>query len=103
MAKEQTAILILGKDWANAAAILINEGKRSESTAETHMLIAPYDCADERGVWIKEITSQQLTRDRSGVVMKVFVPWSAIHALGVVDEECGKVQVGFPAITAGAR
>ena len=64
------------------------------------MLIAPYDCADERGVWIKEITSQQLTRDRSGVVMKVFVPWSAIQALGVVDEECGKVQVGFPATNA---
>ena len=95
MVKEQTAILILRKDWANAASILINEGKRSESTAETHVLIALFDFADERGVWLKEITSHQLTSDRSSVEMKVFIPWSAIFCLGIADEKCAEVQLGF--------
>jgi len=96
MTKEQTAILLLRKDWVNAAANLINEGKPSQSSnTETHYLIAPYDRSVDRGVWVKEIVSHQLTKDRSAVTMTVFVPWSVIVALGVVDEECAKVKPGF--------
>jgi hypothetical protein len=103
MLKEQTAILLVKKDWANSAAVLINEGKPSASSPiDMHMLIAPYDYSDERGVWLKECVSHQLTRDRSAVTMRVFVPWSVILSLGIVDEEIGKVQPGFPTQTASA-
>ena len=39
MPKEQTVILVLQKEWVNTVAFLLNEGKASESTGKTHLLI----------------------------------------------------------------
>jgi hypothetical protein len=97
MAKEKTAIIMLPKAWANTAAVLINEGRPSQSTGDVHMFIAPFLETDDKGVWLKEIVSHQLTEDRSAVTMTVMIPWSAILALAIVDEVHGKLPLGFTA------
>jgi len=96
-AKEKTAIIVLPKEWANTAAVLINEGRPSQSTGDVHMFIAPFDEMDDKGVWLKEIVSHQLTKDRSPVTITVMIPWSVILALAIVDEDHGKLPLGFTA------
>jgi hypothetical protein len=93
--KEQTVILVLQKEWVNTVAFLLNEGKASESTGKTHLLIGPFDHSDAQGVCVREIPSHQLTNDRSAVMMTVMVPWSAIIGVGIVNEEQEKIKAGF--------
>jgi hypothetical protein len=70
-------------------------GKPSLSS-ETHLLIGPLeDAVDPHGVLLSGITSHQLTEDGSPITMKLLVPWSAILALGIVEDENAKVKHGY--------
>ena len=47
-------------------ALLLNEGHMSRSTGDTAVVKAELDDAnDNRGIWLKNITTTQFTEDRS--------------------------------------
>jgi hypothetical protein len=46
-------------------------------------------------VWLKEVVTHHLTKDGSPTTMTVMIPWSVILALAIVDEDQGKLPVGF--------
>jgi hypothetical protein len=94
MAKEKTAIIMVPKEWANTTALLLNEGRPSASN-DVHMYIGAFHEKDEKGVWLKEVVTHQLSKDRSPITMTVMIPWSVILALAIVDEDHGKLPVGF--------
>ena len=89
MVHKKTAFVVVSKDWINTGVRhLLNHGRGSHSTGDTHLVIAPLDDAsDHRGLWLSGITTTQLTADSSSVTMKFMIPWSAILGLGLIDEE----------------
>jgi hypothetical protein len=100
MAQKQTAIVVVSKDWINTGVrFLVNHGKKSGTiggSPDTHLVIAPVDDAsDHRGLWLKGITTTELTTDTSPVTLKFMIPWSFVLGLGLIDGE--RNSVGFKA------
>lgn len=82
---------------------LVRNGKMS-SSADTHIVIPPLeDASDQRGLWLREITTTQLTEDLSPVTMKFMIPWSFVIACGLVDDRPEKVRLGFDVIPGQAQ
>jgi hypothetical protein len=96
MAQKETAIVVVSKDWINTGVRhLINHGRESASTGETHLIFADLeDTADLRGLWLKNVHTNRLTADGSKVTMRFMIPWGAIVGLGVV-EHGAKLDPGF--------
>ena len=98
MAQKQTAIVVVNKSWIDTAVRhLVNNGQTSRSTGETHLLIGDVeDASDHRGLWLKNILTNQLTRDGSPITMKLMIPWSFIVGVGLADDDLqGKMKPGF--------
>jgi hypothetical protein len=55
MSQKQTAIVVVSKDWINTSVRhLINEGRESRSTGETHLVYADLEgTSDHHGLWLK--------------------------------------------------
>jgi hypothetical protein len=88
MVKPQTAIVVVRKDWVNTSWLshLINRGNESRSTGDTHLITADLgDENDQRGLWLKNVHVDHVTKDGSRFTMRFMIPWSVIIALGVVD------------------
>ena len=89
--------MVVSKDWINTAGVrhLVNHGRESRSTGETHLVIADLeDTSDHHGLWLKNVNTTSLKPDGSNVTMRFMIPWSFIVGLGVVDREAG-VEAGF--------
>lgn len=94
--EKQTAVLVVSKVWVDEVCHLVNRGRSSGSTGDTHMLIAPLeDLNDPHGVWLSDIATNDLTKDGSEVKMKLMVPWAVIVAIGVLDKDQENVPMGF--------
>lgn len=87
MPQTETAIVVVSKEWIDTAVRhLINQGRESRSTGETHLIFADLDdLSDHRGLWLKNVKTNRLTVDASDVTMRFMIPWSVIVGLGVVD------------------
>lgn len=92
MAQKQTVIVVVSKEWMDTGVRhLVNHGATSRSTSSTHILIGDVeDTSDQRGLWLKNVKTAQLTADRSTVSMKF------IFGLGLLDDEPVKPRPGFP-------
>jgi hypothetical protein len=100
MAGYETAFIVVRKDWWNSAgvALILHSGSQSESTSDTHLIIAPIrDTNDPHGVWLKHIPTTYERQDGAVVTMDFLVPWFAVVALGVVPESEKATAVGFAA------
>ena len=105
MAQQQTAIVVVTKDWINTSWVrhLINQGKESRSTGDTHLITADLeDANDQRGLWLKNIHADHATTDGSRLTMRFMIPWSVIVALGVVDHRTQTAPGFAPGITSEA-
>jgi hypothetical protein len=82
MAQQQTAIVVVRKDWINTSVRhLINHGNESRSTGDTHLIFGDlHDATDLHGLWLQNIHTDRLTKDGSRVTMRFMIPWSVIVA-----------------------
>jgi hypothetical protein len=98
MAQKQTAFVVVSKDWIDTGVrYMLNGGNMSRSTTGTHLVIGEVDDAsDQRGLWLKKVTTTKLTKDGSPVTMKFMIPWSFIFGCGLADDEEDKPKPGFP-------
>ena len=87
MSQKQTAIVVVSKDWIDSAVKhLINDGRESRSTGDTHIVYADLEgSSDPHGLWLKNVKTNRLKEDGSEVVMRFMIPWAFVVALGVVD------------------
>jgi hypothetical protein len=92
-----TAIVLVSKDLMNSGACAMFNAPLSGSTSQGHFLILPFKRQDERGVWLADIRTSQLTTDGSTVTMnELLVPWGFIYSFGIVDGEVPKAkQIGY--------
>jgi hypothetical protein len=93
----KTAVVLVSKEWMNAGACAMFNVALSGSTSRSHFLILPFKRQDERGVWLANIETSQLTTDGSTVTMnELLVPWAFVYSLGVVDGDVPKAkQIGY--------
>jgi hypothetical protein len=96
--KEQDAFVVVSKEWFDFPGIrdLLNAGRRSKSTGEAHLLIAPLvDSSDHKGLWVKGITTRELTQDGSPVTMDFMIPWNYVIGLGMRTDDGNSGGLGF--------
>jgi hypothetical protein len=70
-------------------------GRESNATGDTHMIMAPFDDMDHRGLWLRDVESNLRRKsDDSQVNMRLLIPWEFVLAVGLVDESV-KIPPGF--------
>jgi hypothetical protein len=101
MRKHQTAFVVVTKEWINTAGIntIVAGGKHSEAAGETHLIIANLKEHDHHGVWLSGVTTAELRRDGTEVVMDFMIPWSVIVGVGVLEGKYEGQTVGFMGAT----
>jgi hypothetical protein len=97
MTQKQIAFALVNRDWLNSGVhFLLNDGKRSTSTAPTHLIIGDLESSsDPVGLWLSGVKTTQLTDDGSPVAMRLLIPWSAILTVGIADADRTKLKPGF--------
>jgi len=96
MSRKQTAVVVVSKNWIDTSVRhLINEGRESRSTGETHIVYADLEgTSDPHGLWLKNVKTTRIKADGEEVVMARFmIPWAFIVALGVIDH--AQLELGF--------
>ena len=98
MPNEQTAFVVVTKEWFNFAGVrhLLNAGRLSKSSGEAHLIIAPMgDSSDHKGLWLKGITTHELTKDGSPVTMDFMIPWNYVIGFALRTDDKHNGNMGF--------
>jgi hypothetical protein len=91
------AYLIVKREWwLNTVGKLMQPYQ--SGSGELHRVRGPLVNQDIHGIWIGEVPSNLIHLKKPGqpVFMKLFVPWSHIVALGVIDDPAQQ-KAGFAA------
>ena len=97
MALNQKAIVVVSRDWINTGVRhLVNRGQESRSTSDTHIIFSEVDdVSDQRGLWLKDVSTTALTKDGSKTTMRLMIPWAYIVALGLIEGDMPERKPGF--------